>query len=64
MIDRNDVVYYIADESVYAVKGKKEKKVIDEAFCGDIGGYVYIIDEDNIYAARGQKKPKKLVSID
>lgn len=64
VISADDIVYFYSDESIYAVKGKKAKKIIEDAMFGEEGGYVYIMDEDTLYVARGTRSPKKLVSID
>ena len=64
VISADDIVYFYSDESIYAVNGKKAKKIIEDAMFGEEGGYVYIMDEDSLYVARGTRSPKKLVSID
>ena len=64
VISADDIVYFYSDEGIYAVNGKKAKKIIEDAMFGEEGGYVYIMDEDTLYVARGTRSPKKLVSID
>ena len=64
VISSDDIVYFYSDGSIYAVNGKKAKKIIEDAMYGAEGGYVYIMDEDSLYVARGTRSPKKLVSID
>ncbi len=60
VIDDNDNLYFICDDELHAVKGKKTSVCVLEDYTSRSlrGGYLYAFDEDSAYFINGTKTEK------